>query len=363
MNSRVHRILTGLLQVASLSFGTFAAVSCEMLEKRGEGAIRLSCDELTKALYSSGLELPDTSDFILTVSNSDGKPVYDGRFGDAPEQMAVPAGSYTIKIVSSLAELPGFDCPVFGDEQCIQVKASEVVDVKLVCTQLCSGVKLKIGPEFLTEYPDGVLFLKSKDGKLMYGYSEKRIAYFNPGPVSLVLNASNKDKTLMTRTLEPCEVITIGVRVASSSSNSGRITVSVDTSRTWTEAICTIGGDGGTQTETSEVLTVYQARNEIGAQNVWVSGYIVGGDLTSSSASFDAPFSARTNILLGSRSSSDDKQTCLSVQLPSGSIRDALNLVDNPALLGKKVQIRGDIVESYYGIPGLKNLTGYEVGK
>ena len=66
---------------------------------------------------------------------------------------------------------------------------------------------------------------------------------------------------------------------------------------------------------------------------------------------------------LRSRSSSDDKQTCLSVQLPSGSIRDALNLVDNPALLGKKVQIRGDIVESYYGIPGLKNLTGYEVGK
>ena len=230
----------GLLQVVSLSFGTFAAVSCEMLEKRGEGAIRLSCDELTKALYSSGLELPDTSDFILTVTNSDGKPVYDGRFGDSPEQMAVPAGSYTIKIVSSLAELPGFDCPVFGDEQCIQVKASEVVDVKLVCTQLCSGVKLKIGPEFLTEYPDGVLFLKSKDGKLMYGYSEKRIAYFNPGPVSLVLNASNKDKTLMTRTLEPCEVITIGVRVASSSSNSGRITVSVDTSRTWTEAICTL---------------------------------------------------------------------------------------------------------------------------
>ena len=29
----------GLLQVASLSFGTFAAVSCEMLEKRGNEGV------------------------------------------------------------------------------------------------------------------------------------------------------------------------------------------------------------------------------------------------------------------------------------------------------------------------------------
>ena len=47
------------------------------------------------------------------------------------------------------------------------------------------------------------------------------------------------------------------------------------------------------------------------------------------------------------------------MQLPAGEVREALNLVDNPDLLGKKVTIRGDIVSSYYGLTGLKNCTEY----
>jgi hypothetical protein len=47
------------------------------------------------------------------------------------------------------------------------------------------------------------------------------------------------------------------------------------------------------------------------------------------------------------------------VQLPAGDVREALNLADNPDLLGKKVSIRGDIVSSYYGLIGLKNCTEY----
>ena len=90
-------------------------------------------------------------------------------------------------------------------------------------------------------------------------------------------------------------------------------------------------------------------------------GYIVGGDLTSSSASFSKPFSSRTNILLGPRSSTNEKSSCLSVQLPSGELREALNLVDNPEILGRKVCLRGDIVEAYYGIPGIKNISEYEL--
>jgi hypothetical protein len=43
------------------------------------------------------------------------------------------------------------------------------------------------------------------------------------------------------------------------------------------------------------------------------------------------------------------------VQLPAGEVREALNLVDNPELLGRKIVVRGDIVDSYYGLTGLKN--------
>jgi hypothetical protein len=111
----------------------------------------------------------------------------------------------------------------------------------------------------------------------------------------------------------------------------------------------------------SDALTVSQARSSIGSKDVWVCGYIVGGDLTSASASFDEPFTSRTNILIGPKSSTSDKDACLSVQLPSGDLREVLNLVDNPRLLKTKVYLRGDIVDAYYGIPGIKNISEYRL--
>jgi hypothetical protein len=63
--------------------------------------------------------------------------------------------------------------------------------------------------------------------------------------------------------------------------------------------------------------------------------------------------------MLGPKSSTVDKDVCLSVQLSSGDLRDALNLVDNPQNLHRKVYLRGDIVDAYYGIPGIKNVSEY----
>ena len=94
---------------------------------------------------------------------------------------------------------------------------------------------------------------------------------------------------------------------------------------------------------------------------MWVCGYIVGGDLSSSSASFETPFSSRTNIVLGPKASTVNRSSCISVQLPSGNIRDELNLVDNPSLLGRKVFLKGDVVEAYYGLVGIKNISDFEL--
>ena len=124
---------------------------------------------------------------------------------------------------------------------------------------------------------------------------------------------------------------------------------------------CVIGDDGGKGQASSNALTVSQAMSSVGKEDVWVSGHIVGGDLTSSSASFKGPFSSRTCILLGPRSSADSRASCISVQLPSGEVRDALNLVDNPELLGRKILIRGDVTGSYYGLVGLKNCSDYKL--
>lgn len=340
-------------------------VGCEALGLRtsDDGELRIAFASGINEVTRASSDIPDTSDFILTVTDSMGKTVYQGAYGDCPETMPVSAGSYVVKAMSSEFEKPAFSSPQYGDEQCVVVPEGGVADVKLLCRQMNSGVKLRIAKNFLTQCPDGVLFLKSDHGKLMYSYSEKRIAYFLPGNVSLMLSENGRDQVLMTRTLLPQEILSLGVSMASSgtSSTESRISVAVDTTRNWIDEAYVIGGQDNNGSDVADAMTVLQAQSAAGSKDVWVCGYIVGGDLTSANASFDEPFSSRTNILLGPKSSTADKDACLSVQLPAGSLRDELNLVDNPQNLRRKVYLRGDIVDAYFGIPGIKNISQFSM--
>lgn len=347
-------------------FFLVSVVSCQMLGMQDvpddKGELRISfCGDLPTKVVE---DIPDTSDFLLTVYGPDGSVVYDGVYGDSPERIMVDAGSYTVNVRSCEFTRPAFSSPQFGDEQCVVVPGGGVAEVKLTCVQMNSGVRLNVDESFLEECPDAVLFLKSAQGKLMYGYNEKRIAYFLPGSVSLMMSSAGVDRVLFTRFLQAQMILDIDVSasVKDNQSSKENITVAVDTSRNWVSESYVIGeGQSGKGNNMSDAFTVSQAIASAGEEDVWVSGYIVGGDLTSSSASFEAPFSSRTNILLGSRSSVSDRSSCLSVSLQSGEIRDGLNLVDNPFLLGRKVCLKGDIVEAYYGLPGLKNLTDFEL--
>jgi hypothetical protein len=306
------------------------------------------------------LDLPDTCDFILSIIGADGKSVYEGSYGGCPETLNVPAGSYTVRAVSEKFTRPAFDFPQFGDEQCVVVPSGGRVNVSLVCAQMNAGVSLDVSEDFLTECPDAVLFLRSSAGKLMYSYSEKRIAYFPPGTVSLVMSRSAGETILVTRDLVARDMLSVKVSVAAGSNSKGQgISMQLDTARVWVHEECTIGEASVGYAD--EVLTVAQARTSAGKEDVWVSGYIVGGDLTSASASFASPFKSKTNILLGPRSTTADRGACISVQLPEGSVRDALNLVSNPDMLGRRVHIKGDIVEAYYGLPGMKNTMDYQL--
>jgi hypothetical protein len=345
------------------------AAACDVIgpDDLGKGELRVSFAQVHGMTTRVSSEIPDTGDFILTITDSKGNEVYAGKYGACPEVMEVPSGNYNVKVVSHEFSKPAFSSPQFGDEQCVSVPSGGVADVRLMCGQINSGVRLKISPDFLTEYPDGVLFLKSSEGKLMYSYSEKRAAYFLPGNVSLMLSRGNSDEVLMTRRMYPCEMLVLKVNVAQNSPSAGTegpsasVSVAVDTTRNWVTETYEIGGGSAGGSSSEEALTVAQARTSAGVENVWVSGYIVGGDLTSTSASFASPFESRTNILIGPKSTTSNRSSCLSVQLAAGDAREMLNLVDNPLNLGRKVLLKGNIVEAYYGMPGMKNITDFEL--
>ena len=356
--SRSRRQCAAFLAVAVLS------LSCER-SSDGEfqqGNLRIRFSESVRSVTRGIDGLPDTNDFILEVRNSSGEPVYSGAFGDSPEVMSLPSGSYDVSIRSIEFSSPAFSAPLFGDDRCVVVPAGGEVSVSLECLQLNSGVMLRISPDFLTACPQGVLFLSSDRGRLMYGYSERRAAYFMPGNVSLVLSEAGTDRTLFTRRLEAREMLVVSVQVAEGAgAEESGISVSLDTTRIWSSEDYVIGGSSSAGEEAGEALSVAQAMDMVGAEDVWVTGYVVGGDLSRTSVSFSPPFESPTNLAIAARSSVTSKESCISVELPSGAVRDALNLPSHPELIGRRVCLKGDIVESYFGITGLKKVSEYEL--
>lgn len=349
------------LFATAVSLAFIAACSTTNPEESGEkGSIRISFSKDYALLTKTSMKtLPDTNDFILRITDASGRRIYDGKFGASPESVITDPGSYTVEAISEEFNEPGFDSPQYGDSRVISVLAGKTTSVIMDCTQLNAGIRLKTSPDFLTVYPSGVLYLKSSDGRLMYSYSEKRVAFFNPGPVTLLLNDGGVEKPLFTRNLYSREILTVTLDTGTSASTKGGVHIQVDTSRNWTSANFTIG-QGESGDETGNAYSVSQAKSHIGESDKWVYGYIVGGDLSSSRCSFAPPFVSRTNIAIAAKSSCQDKEQCLSVKLSQGDIRDALNLVDHPENFGRQIFIKGDIVSSYYGIPGLQGISEYK---
>ena len=91
-----------------------------------------------------------------------------------------------------------------------------------------------------------------------------------------------------------------------------------------------------------------------------VKGYIVGSidDKSISDANFSSAAVLKTNLLLADNADETDIAKCLAIQLPSGSVRDALNLVDNPGNYKKYVALTGSL-EKYFSVAGLKSVTAY----
>ncbi len=93
-----------------------------------------------------------------------------------------------------------------------------------------------------------------------------------------------------------------------------------------------------------------------------VTGYIIGYAQTGNGSFvgvFKADGKVASNIIIADNPNEEDSSKCLPVALPSNSdIRKALNLIDNPENLGKRVTITGSL-EKYFSAPGLKTPTAY----
>lgn len=318
----------------------------------------LEKNNLTKA----AAELPDTNDFLLTIRDAGGTLLYEGNYGDSPQYLKVDPGCYTVGVVSIPFTAPAFARPQYGDEQVVVVSAGQSITVRLNCTLRNAGIRLHIAPEFLTTYPNGVLFVKQGSVKLKYTYTEKRIAYMLPGEVSLVLYNDVQEQTLCTRELEAREILTLNIS-APATNTGGQVQVAVDTAKVWSNEDYVIGGgsgEGNRGESWEHAIAAGEAASHLGRNDVWLYGYIVGGDLSAAGKTIKTDgITKNTHLALAGRSSITDKASCVAVELPKGNVRDALNLVDHPELRGRRVYVKGHIVESYFGTTGLKATSDY----
>ncbi len=101
------------------------------------------------------------------------------------------------------------------------------------------------------------------------------------------------------------------------------------------------------------------AKSKQDGKAYWVKAYIVGdvnGQVLAEGAEFVKPFSSKTNILIAAAAGETNVDNCMPVQLPTGDVRNALNLNENESNLGKEVLLYGTF-EAYFRVAGVKNVS------
>lgn len=108
----------------------------------------------------------------------------------------------------------------------------------------------------------------------------------------------------------------------------------------------------------SDVVTLNNPGTE-----AWVKGAILGFGYsdTDNNLAYTADFDEygqmsnnTTNVVIG------EEGCFVAVQLPSGAIRTGLNLVDNSSWIGCEVAVYGSL-EKYFGAPGVKNVSDFNI--
>ncbi len=354
------------LMVCSILAFLFAGCTALQIEESKEGKIVLSVSGSSfsgmkseiysrLSLWSSALEGIDTNNFHLSIYSGTGGKVYEGKYGARPEEIVVLPGAYDIKLSSSKFHKPAFDSPQYGDEQTVIVDENATVAVTLNCRMTNSAMRLTFSETFREMFPGEGITIVEENGELFYPYDQESYAYLNCGTAELHYRCASTDTLLFSRRMEPAQMLTLNLSY-SKERRSASMKVDFDTTRKW------ISEDYDTSLRIpTGALTIPQAKEMIGEKNIMVFGYILGGDATISTIRVGAPFTSRTNIVIAPTMLERNRNNMFVVELPSGDIREELNLVVHPEHLGKAIVVTGNIAESYYGYPGIKSTKAYSI--
>lgn len=112
--------------------------------------------------------------------------------------------------------------------------------------------------------------------------------------------------------------------------------------------------DGKTKEKAYTVAELRAMSYSTTVKDKWVKGTICGM-LDGSNKLITSDFNSNTNIVIGTETE------YVAIKLPAGTIRDRVNLKDNPYMLGKDILIKGSLEQYLISFVGVKDPTEYEV--
>ena len=344
----------------SVLFSIFSCDGFRFTDKE-KVSIRLSFYQNDNILTKGELsELPDTNSFILDIRSEEGEVVYSGLYGNKPQELEVVAGIYTIKVSSSTVAMPKFSLPVYGDSQTIKVDKDDI-SVRLICKQTNAGIKINFSENYAAMYRHGRNILRSGQEELEYGLDEDRIAFFSAGDISLIYAKEPDEVTLLKRNVASGEILTLSIDcLYEEDGPTGGVSIKIDSTRVWRYEDLFLGRDrNGSSVE--RAFSVGDIKEKIGMEEVWICGYIVGGDLSQKDVKTIPPFESKTNLAIADYRAETSRENMISVELSLTKVKAALNLVDNADLFRTKIYVKGNIVESYFGLNGVKSVREYHI--
>lgn len=323
------------------------------------GSIALAIDGVHSSNYSDGTFLKsgintDTNSFILTIYSTEGEKVYDGKYGERPQEIVVAPGGYEISLSSQRFNPPVLDTPVFGQEHTIVVAEDEQAKVSFVCRQTNAGIRFTFADNFKEKFAGNGIVLEQGKKRLEYSYKEKKYAFVSDEPFSIIYNGGGTDTVLLEKSLVAGQMVDMRLVYSSSRSTASAFKVEIDTVREWLSYNYNVG-----LKLPSGSVPIEEAKGMTGERNVKVFGYIFGGDPTATTVRIGPPFGSATTLVIAPSMSERNRNNMMVVELPQGSVRNALNLVSHPDYLGRPVLVTGTISPSYYGYPGVKNTKSY----
>lgn len=353
--ANLQLLFTGFFIVLILYLLPVAGCQGLTIIDAGVGTIRLSIDEesISKGVIRT---MPDTNSFILKIY-SGGDTIYNDLYGNRPKDLKVEQGTYTVEVFSTINTGPKFDSPIWSDSKSVTVVAGSVSPISLICRQINGGLRLGFSAEFKTKFAAYTAVVYDSKGSSPYLFTEERFLYLTPGQILVRMVPQNSELPqipLFSKVLAANEMLTINVRMQGSDSSSIVSKITIDSASVWITDSFLVGPNDGSSKE--KAISVNRLKEYVGLK-VWVSGYIVGGDLSQSAVKFDLPFTSKSNMAIAAVPATTDRSLCYSVSLPSGPIQTAFNLVDNPSNFGKKVWVKGTVSAKYLGLTGIDTTT------